>query len=308
MTPPRSRASGQQDGRDRLLQREAQVIHPAPGGGVHGDPDPQQPLGGVDERLARRPVITPLASSSSGSEVPKRAVAAQRPTQRSRMPPGPFLRSGSRRKMVSPKRLWRAVCSARRRATKSSAAVLATRLRNASRKRRAQLLVAGQEPGVEQGGGRRRDRWPAGRAPGRTTGRHARRRPWRPTAGRGSPRPASGPPVRASWRTRPGGRDRSRAPAHSGRSRRSRRPPPACCTSPPPGRPPRRRWHRRPRRALWPPRSRFRRRAPPRRRVRGPPKCPDDIQRHRDQTLSESDGRHLTSVGACGTVIAHGRD
>ena len=86
---------------------------------------------------ARRSVITPLACSSRGSLVPKRAIAAQRPTQRSRMPPGPFFRSGSSRKMVSPKRLWRARCSARRRATKSSAAVAATRERNSARKRSA---------------------------------------------------------------------------------------------------------------------------------------------------------------------------
>ncbi len=183
--------------------------------------------------------MTPLASSSLASEVPKRAIAAQRPTQRSRMPPGPFLRSGSSRKIVSPKRLWRAFCSARNRATKSSAAVVATRARNASRNLRGQLGVAGQKARVEQRGRRRQIALRQRQRLACTSGPRARRRPWRPTADRESPRPAPAPRPPGSWRTAPADRGRNTAPARSGRSRRSRGWPPASGTWRLPARPPR---------------------------------------------------------------------
>ena len=115
--------------------------------------------------------------------------------------------------------------------------VLGRRLRDAGAERRQELVgqrpVAGQEAGVEQ---RRRRRQVVGRQRQRLiVGAHrvARRRPWRPTAGTGSPRPASARRCPASWRTAPVGPGPRMARAPRGRSRRWRRWRPASCTSRP---------------------------------------------------------------------------
>ncbi len=66
MTPPRSCASGHSSGRDRLLQREAQVVLAPPRGRVHRDADPQQPLGRGDEGLGQPPGHDPLVQQLLG--------------------------------------------------------------------------------------------------------------------------------------------------------------------------------------------------------------------------------------------------
>ncbi len=239
MTPPEIARVGAEHGRHRLLQREAQVIHPAPGRGVHGDANAQQPLGGVDERLRQAPGHHPLGQELLGVGGPEaghrrpaadaqiahaaRAVLEVGLEEEDRVAEPAVARASARRAVGprSPRRpSWPPACE-----TPPGSGAPAPRPRSGSARRAARWRPPG--------------RWPAGRAPDRTIGRHARRRPWRPTAGKESPRPGSGRPARASWGTTRGGRDRSRAPARGGRTRRSRRPPPASCTWPPPGPPPR---------------------------------------------------------------------
>ena len=105
MTPPRSRASGYRIGAIPSCSAKRRWSCRRPPSRASAMRTRISHSVAAVNACARRPVITPWASSCSDRDVPKRAIAAQRPTHRSRMPPGPFLRSGSSRKIVSPKRL-----------------------------------------------------------------------------------------------------------------------------------------------------------------------------------------------------------
>ncbi len=146
---------GAEHRRDRLLQREAQVIHAAPGRGVHGDPDAQQPLGGVDECLRQTPGHHPFGQELlgiAGAEAGRRRPPADAEIAHAART---VLQIGLEEK----DRVAEPAVARRLLGPQPGHEVLGGRLRHplAERFQEAapQILVPGQEARVEEGGGRR---------------------------------------------------------------------------------------------------------------------------------------------------------